>query len=113
MSADQIKEITLSIEEAQDFVKRGEALERLHKNRDFRKIILEGLFKDEAVRLVNLKAAPQMQHEQHQANILREIDGIGSLRNYFRAIYQAADQAQSAIRDGEEALEELRNEEDA
>ena len=110
MSDNQVTEIELNIKEAESLVNLGKALDRLHSNRDFKKLILEGFFKDEAVRLVHLKADPSVQNEKQQAAILRDIDGIGVLRSYFGKIYQQAAMADAAIEDGEKELEELRAE---
>lgn len=107
MESTEVQEIELSIENARKMVKLAESLERLHDNPDFKDVITEGYFKDEAVRLVSLKAAPQMQDDHSQALIVKDIDGIGSLRQYFHTIYQMADNAQRAIEDGQAALDEM------
>lgn len=102
--------IEVSIEEANKQVNLGKALDKLHKNREFKQIILEGFFKEEAIRLVGLKAHPAMQDEAQQAAILKEIDAIGSLRNYFGKIYQGAAMADQSIISHEQELEALRAE---
>jgi hypothetical protein len=107
----QIHEIELDIEQARTFVRRGEALERLYANPDFQEIIGTGYFTDEAVRLVHLKSDPNMQSPEMQAGILKEMDGIGSLTGYFRALRYQADMAQESIREGNKFMEEVRNEE--
>jgi hypothetical protein len=108
-----IEAIELNITQARELVERGEALNRLLDNREFKELILDGYLKKEAIRLVHLKAEPAMQTPTHQANILREMDGIGSLTGYFRQIERVAESALSAIADGEEAIEEIRLEEAA
>jgi hypothetical protein len=110
MSEQQIHEIEINMEQAKSFIGMGEALDKLHKNRDFKKIIVEGYFKEEAIRLVNLKSEPAMQSPEKQASIIRDIDAIGSLRSYFGKLYMQADQAIEAVKAGEEAIEEIRNE---
>lgn len=110
MSEQAITEIEITIKEAEKFVALAKALDRLHANSDFKQLITEGFFKEEAIRLVHLKADPNMQKPENQENILKDIDGIGVLRNYFGAVYQRAEWAMNAIKDGEEELEELRQE---
>ena len=91
-------------------IERGQAVARLMANRDFKKIILEGYFKDEAVRLVHLKQAPDFQTDDKQRNILRDIDSIGTFRNYLNLVEYFAGQASQAIGVTESVLEEARQE---
>lgn len=66
----------------------GSALANLRNNRDFKKLITEGYLKDEAIRLVSLKADPMMQTPEFQASIVKQIDAIGFLAQYFITIDQ-------------------------
>jgi hypothetical protein len=88
-------------------------LDTLTKNKAFKALIREGYLKNEAVRLVHLKAAPAMQSPEMQENIIRDINGIGSLIGYLHKIEVQADMAAQAINADEETLEELRREESA
>lgn len=90
---------------------RFAALERLRNNRDFKEIISKGYMKDEAVRLVHLKAAPQMCTPELQASIIKQIDAIGALDSFFNNMRHQALLAAKAIEADEETLEELRSEE--
>ena len=112
MTAEQQRlAIEANIREARKFIELDESLERLSSNRDFRKLIKEGYFEKEAIRLVGLKADPSMQTPERQATIIVAIDGIGRLQEFFRGIKFNADQARKAIAAGEEQLEELAAEE--
>jgi hypothetical protein len=108
--AAQVREIELEIDKAREFVKRGEALERLYANPDFQEIIGKGYFTDEAVRLVHLKGDPNMQSPEMQAGVIKEMDGISSLSGYFRALQYQAQAAREAIQEGQEFLDEARQE---
>jgi hypothetical protein len=110
MANDQLQEIEQEIKESQQVVDLANSFDRLTSNRDFRKIILEGYFKDEAIRLVHLKADPAMQTAVHQANIIKDIDAIGSLSGYFRTLVQKGNLAKKSIASAEEARDELVNE---
>lgn len=110
MSQEQIQAVEKNIKEAKAVVELASALERLRTNRDFRKVVTEGYFKEEAVRLVQLKADPNMQHPDVQRAILRDIDAIGSLNQYFEAIFTTSRMAAKAIAADEETLVELRQE---
>lgn len=102
-----IQEIELSIEQSRVFITTADALNRLMKNEDFKILISVGYFKEEPARLVELKAAPQTTSEEWQASIIKSIDGIGSLQQYFNTIWGLAENARVAIEEGEEALVEI------
>lgn len=104
-------EIQISIDEANEAIAFANSLEKLHKNRDFKKVIVDGYFKKEAIRLVNLKADPNMQSPEKQAAVVQAIDSIGALRNFFGTAYHQADWARNAIEAAEEELEAIRTEE--
>ena len=107
MSNDAIQEIELSIKEAQKMVDLGAAVQRLATNRDFKKVILEGFFEDEAIRLVHLKADPNMQSSDSQKAILTQMDAIGALRQYLETLAQLAGMAQKSIEADEQTRDEL------
>lgn len=113
MSDTALQEIELSIKEAQKFVELGNALVRLQSNQDFKKIILEGYFKEEAIRLVHLKSDSNMQSAERQQGILRDMDAIGALEQHLRMVLHRADMARKAIVDAEELRDELLTEESA
>ena len=85
----------------------GNALARLKGNRDFKKVILEGFFEDEAIRLVHLKADPNMQGSDSQKAILTQMDAIGALRQYLETLAQLAGMAQKSIEADEQTRDEL------
>jgi len=105
-----IEEIDRNIKEARKFVERGAALQRLMSNKDFKALIQEGYFEKEAVRLVHLKADASMQTAERQASILKQMDAIGSLSDYFVGIRQQAMLAAKAIEADEETREALAEE---
>lgn len=111
MSSVTAEEIQVSIDDAREAVADRDALLRLKDNADFKKLFLDGLFKEEPARLVELKAAPNMQGENNQAHMLKAIDSIGFLHQYFNRIIQLGYTAEEAIKQGELALEELAEEE--
>jgi hypothetical protein len=102
-----IEEIDLSIKDAKKIVERGNALERLRSNKDFKLVVSDGYFEKEAVRLVHLKSDPNMQSDERQKAILSQLDAIGALNQYFNTVFQLANMAEKAIASGEEAREEI------
>lgn len=107
----QIHEVEMQIDVAKQHITRGKALERLLKNKDFKLLIQDGFFKEEAIRLVELKGSPAMQNPENQANILRAMDAIGVLQGYLRQIEGFGEMAAAAMDEHESTLEELRREE--
>lgn len=108
---DQINAIERTVKEAKEQKALGAALERLFSNRDFLKVIKAGYFTDEAVRLVHAKGDPACQTPEKQASIVRQIDAISNLSQYFTTIQHMAGLADKSIEESEAVLEELREEE--
>ena len=107
MDSSDIQQIEANIKQSQKIVDLGESLERLRSNRDFKKVILEGYFEQEAIRLVHLKADPNMQTQERQQSILLQMDAIGSLNQYFNTLYMRATMANKAIVSDEQMRDEL------
>ena len=63
-----------------------EALERLEKNEDFKKVILEGYFKDKAINGVSLLASPQIKAQGKRADVMESLVAISHLQDYFLVI---------------------------
>lgn len=103
-------QIEVTMKQARDAIALADSLERLHKNRDFKKVFTEFYFKEEPARLVGLKADPNMQTEERQSSVIKEIDAIGGLQAQFRSIYQRAAWAEQAIKQGEEELADMAEE---
>lgn len=106
----QIAQIEQSIEEAKGDIANGEALVRLFANRDFKKVVLDGYFREEAIRLVHLLADPNMQDAEKQTAILGEMKAIGTFRGHLQLIEQKAAMARKSLAYSEEALNELTQE---
>lgn len=85
----------------------GEALLRLLKNRDFKKVIMEHYMRDEAVRTVKLMAAPECQSPTQQEALQKILIAIGQLDQFMRVTLQIMDRAEAAIRDDELTQSEI------
>ncbi len=112
MADHRIEAIEHQISNAQVSIKFAEALERLKKNKDFKDTILKGYFEEEAIRLVHLKGAPDMQSDEAQKMIITQIDSIGSFRSYLDTAYFKAKMARKTIEDGEAELEAIHAEDE-
>lgn len=104
---EQIELVEISIEQAKEKIKAGKDLEKLTKNREFTKLVLEGFFKEEASRIVLLKADPAMQEPEMQDMMDKQIIAIGYLRQYFARIMQEAQVAERTLLADEATHEEL------
>jgi len=110
-NAQLVESLDRNIKEAKKIVDLAESLTRLGANRDFRRVIEDGYFEKEAVRLVHLKADPNMQSAERQAQIVKDLDAIGSLSQFFTTIKQKASIASKAVQADEETRAELTQEE--
>lgn len=107
MTLDVIQEIEANIKQSKQIVELGNSLERLIHNQDFKKVIMDGYFKQEAIRLVHLKSDASMQKPETQSSINKQMDAIGSLNQYFQVISHQASLAVKAISADEEARDEI------
>lgn len=87
------------------------SVQRLTSNRDFKKVVLEGYFEQEAIRLVLMKSDPSQLDAESQAYLLKQMDGIGAFRHYLNTINQIGMMAEKAIVEDELTREELLAEE--
>lgn len=113
MSSEILEAIDRSIKQSQATIELGNALNRLRSNKDFKKIIVEGYFEKEAIRLVHLKADPSMQSAASQHSITQQMDAIGSFSQYLDLMLRHADMATKQLADDESTREEMVNGEDA
>ena len=108
----QLDSVELSIEEAENLIKKSEALQRLEKNKDFKFLFLEGLMEKDAINQVMMLAAPGLKApgdgpKTAKAGIQARIDMIGELYNYCRYVHVQADGARKALEDHKQTREEL------
>lgn len=109
-SIQDIQEVEISIEIAKQMIAKREMVKKLQANREFKKLITEGLLKEEAARSAVLYSDPSIS-ETTRAHVLRDIGGYGLLERYFRTIVRMADEMEAAMKDDENTLEELHSEE--
>lgn len=107
----KIKQVELTIEHAQAGVAAGKALARLTSNRDFQKIIIDGYLREEAIRLVHLKADPGMFTKEDQEAIDAQILAIGRFGAWLKLQKIVATQSEKDLADNQLELEALREEE--
>jgi len=98
---EELNQLDANIAEAKHFIDIKKSVEKLHKNRDFKKVILDYYFKEEAARLVMAKSS-NLSEEQKKL-IDNMMYGVGALSNFFDSVLQRGVQAEQALRDDEEA----------
>jgi hypothetical protein len=106
----QMREVEVTIEECESQVEQAEALERLHKNADFKKLILDEYFEKNAIRTVMMKSAAGHAGEKEQKDLDNVLIGIGQLGQYFHKIFTFGEGAARAIDEHKNTMEELRAE---
>ena len=106
-TAEQIEALEISIEQTKEAIAMLDALKALEKNKHFKKLISEGYFRDEASRLVLLKADPSMASPEHQKLLEDSIIACGHFRQYLSSVYQLGNMAAQALLSDEATREEL------
>lgn len=86
------------------------AVERLLKNPDFRKVVVEGYFIHESARMVHESCDPALTAEQ-RADALAMAQGAGHFKRYLHVTGMMADKAAQDIEQVDLVLETMRAEE--
>ena len=107
MSPTELQQLEFNIKQAQKIVDLGDALERLRNNRDFKKVIGEGYFEDEAIRLVHLMADSNMQTPEMQASIHKQMIAIGGFRDFLETLGIRANMARNSVAADEATRDEV------
>jgi len=97
---DQLKDGKLLIE-------RRDAIRRLSKNADFRRIILEEFFVEECARYARESGDPAL-NEAQRADALAIAQSAGHLKRYLNVQIQMGDQVEGQLVAIEEAIEQER-----
>lgn len=106
-------EISVTVEEANKQIVRGEALQRLLINPDFAELIGEAYYKEEPARLAGLlgdiggsyrwcpnnqaMSLPPEQFVKMQKDIQSDLHAVGALQSFFRVVAWKADMAKQAL----------------
>lgn len=80
----QLEEV--DVKETLYWVDLYNSLQKLKENPDFQKVILEGYFKEHAVRNVSLLANEQIKRSGHRPDVMEALIGISSLNDFFDTI---------------------------
>lgn len=105
----EVANLEKQLSDAKDLVERRDIALRLHRNPDYKKIILDGFCLQDCARYVHESQDPNLTKEQ-QEDALRIAQASGHFRRYMSVIIQLGNQAEGQIPSIEEALHELRSE---
>lgn len=78
-----IQEIEISKEQAEKTAALGVAADRLFRNPNFKKVILEGYFQDEIHRLTMLMTDPAYLEKNTEASIVDSLRAVSELNTYL------------------------------
>lgn len=106
MSEQDLEQIEITIEAAQKKVDLADTFERLQKNKDFKKLIMDHYLKDYAVRLVLLKADSSLSEDVIE-KISKEIDCVGIFNSFLRTVMIEGYQCRMSIASSEEERERI------
>lgn len=83
----------------------GEALARLKKNPDFKKLVLDGYLKEKALASVSLLAVPQIKAEGRRTDLMEDLIASSNLSYWFMMVEQAYEGAKNPTLSDEEEAE--------
>ncbi len=107
MSTAELQQLESNIKLAQKIVDMGDALDRLRNNRDFKKVIGEGYFEQEAIRLVHLMSDSNMQSPEIQQSIHKRMIAVGMFREFLETLATRANMARRAVEADEATRDEI------
>jgi len=103
---DQQKQVVVSIDQAEKIIELRDQITKLSKNKLFKTVVLDGYFKEEAIRLTSIYNSPNLSAEDN-AKVLKDLEAIGSLRRYFQTKTMLGNVAESELVSHRQTLEEL------
>ena len=110
MNEHDLQEIDITIEDAYKAIELGKMVSELESNPLFKGLITEHYFKDNAARLVMLKADPAFQTQEKQDKLNNDMLGISVLGEFLRDKKLLGLMAKDSIEADERTREELREE---
>lgn len=105
------EEFKVTEEQAKEAIGLRECVIRLYDNPDFKKLILEDLFTNEAKRLVFLKADNSVRQNDVVLKAIEDrITTIGELNQYFHNTIARGHQMENALQQAKEDIENFESE---
>src|SRR5690606_37545780 len=90
----------LEINHYQNLIKLAESLERLERNRHFKRVIREHLLTEEPARLISLRMSPEISMNANLVSRVEEqLRAIGVLTNWIDSTLTEAQRGKEALED--------------
>lgn len=105
----EVANLEKQLADAKVLVERRDTALRLHRNPDYKKIILDGFCLQDCARYAHESQDPNLTKEQ-QEDALRIAQAAGHFRRYMSVIIQLGNQAEGQIPSIEETIHEIRTE---
>jgi len=105
MSNPDQKEVELMTANLDHAIEMGEALKRLERNGDFKKIITNGYLKEKVLASVSLLGVPQVVAEGRRTAVMEDLISASNLQFFLRFIESQYDSAKDPILSDEEEAE--------
>lgn len=104
------EQLEAGLEKAKEMVLLGEAVKRLQKNRDFKKVFMDTYFGTEPQRLTMMLAAPNIRPEQREG-IIESLQAISEVHTFLNILLSEAERAADLTGEYEDELAALNVEE--
>ncbi len=76
-----------------------ESLERLEKNKDFQRVILDGYIKEKALDSVSLLGNPAIRQRGERVNVMEDLNAISALQYHLSMIHSMGNGAKAELMD--------------
>lgn len=108
----QIEAIEIEIEAAKEKIALRDAMLRLEKNRDFKKVFADFFLRDYAVRLVKLRVHPAFQSEEHQKGTNDYLLAIGKVNEFINSVIVEGNELIPEVEKYEAEIDSIRAEDE-
>jgi len=99
------QQIMITMDKAKEKVEITKALLRLQKNRDFKKIFVDGYLNKHAINLVMRSASPAYLEGKEKLFLDNQLAAIGHFNQYIMLLITEGEQAKAGLENAEEELQ--------
>ena len=103
----ELADIDERIKQLEDQIELHKALERLHENEDFKKVVLDGYFEKESARVFDMLTIPSNLKRDQLQNLMDMMSAIRNVKGYFKTVIVNASMAPEQIDEEREFRKEI------
>ena len=103
----ELADIDERIKQLEGQIELHKALERLHENEDFKKVVLDGYFEKESARVFDMLTIPSNLKRDQIQNLMDMMSAIRNVKGYFKTVIVNASMAPEQIEEEREFRKEL------